>query len=149
MTTAHVIDVKNLLGVQFWFSFQMACGNSFPRLNFEDKEEYYLCPFDDTHQILAKRFVYHIGRCRVNFPHVDVKTCSFNARHIVQADKFDQHMATCPDRMIIYQETRPCETFFSSFLLEKNCMLSLTYCLSLSAVVYYGNALCFQPKTDL
>ena len=88
--------------------------NSFPRLDFPDKEEYYRCPFDDTHQILAKRWVRHIARCRVNFPHLDVKTCSFNARHIVPADKFDQHMAGCPDRMIIYQDTRPGEPFFIS-----------------------------------
>ncbi len=42
--------------------------SSYPKLGFTDKEAYYLCPFDDTHVILAKRWVTHIEKCIVNHP---------------------------------------------------------------------------------
>lgn len=80
--------------------------------------DFWRCPIDLNHQVLAKRFPYHIRRCmivsdrlfRLNMivvsvvfindqanPHIRRVRCVFNANHLTTPDDLLAHMATCPD----------------------------------------------------
>nr|XP_039259853.1 uncharacterized protein LOC120336274 [Styela clava] len=69
-----------------------------------DKDELFVCPFDPIHRISAKRFVYHIIKCRKNHPHIETETCPFNARHIVLKPDIRHHTSICPDRKLVELE---------------------------------------------
>ncbi|XP_056131230.1 gametocyte-specific factor 1 [Lampris incognitus] len=55
------------------------------------------CPFDRNHQIRACRFPYHLLKCRKNHPKFasELKTCPFNACHLVPEHELTHHIATC------------------------------------------------------
>lgn len=69
-----------------------------------DKDELFVCPFDPVHRISAKRFVYHIHKCRKQHPHMETATCPFNARHIVLKPALRHHTSTCPDKRLMELE---------------------------------------------
>ncbi|EDO37175.1 predicted protein [Nematostella vectensis] len=60
--------------------------------------EMLVCPYDPVHIISAKRFQYHILKCRKNHPDKDFVTCPFNAKHIMLRPDLRHHIARCPDR---------------------------------------------------
>lgn len=65
-----------------------------------DPEKLLQCPFDKNHQIRACRFPYHLIKCRKNHPKLasELKTCPFNARHLIPKHEMTHHTATCVDR---------------------------------------------------
>ncbi|KAM9351040.1 gametocyte-specific factor 1 [Symphorus nematophorus] len=58
------------------------------------------CPFDKSHQIRSCRFPYHLIKCKKNHPKLasELKTCPFNARHLVPKNELTHHTETCEDR---------------------------------------------------
>ncbi|XP_029911362.1 gametocyte-specific factor 1 [Myripristis murdjan] len=65
-----------------------------------DPDKLLQCPFDKNHQIRACRFPYHLIKCRKNHPQLasELKTCPFNARHLIPKHELTLHTATCVDR---------------------------------------------------
>ncbi|XP_072042717.1 uncharacterized protein [Amphiura filiformis] len=66
-----------------------------------DPDAEFICPYDPVHKIIAKRFPYHVMRCRKNWNGRSMLTCVFNARHIVPASEHRHHIDNCPDRKCI------------------------------------------------
>ncbi|XP_026222875.1 zf-U11-48K domain-containing protein [Anabas testudineus] len=68
-----------------------------------DPDKLLQCPFDKNHQIRACRFPYHLIKCRKNHPKLasELKTCPFNARHLVPKHELTRHTETCEDRISV------------------------------------------------
>ncbi|RVE70931.1 hypothetical protein OJAV_G00069510 [Oryzias javanicus] len=68
-----------------------------------DPEKLLLCPFDKNHLIRACRFPYHLIKCRKNHPKLagELKTCPFNARHLIPQHELARHTETCVDRVTV------------------------------------------------
>ncbi|XP_029012792.1 gametocyte-specific factor 1 isoform X2 [Betta splendens] len=66
-----------------------------------DPEKLLQCPYDKNHQIRSCRFPYHIIKCRKNHPQLakELKTCPFNARHLVHKHELARHIEACEDRI--------------------------------------------------
>uniref|UniRef100_A0A3B4Y3E8 CHHC U11-48K-type domain-containing protein n=1 Tax=Seriola lalandi dorsalis TaxID=1841481 RepID=A0A3B4Y3E8_SERLL len=71
-----------------------------------DPDKLLQCPFDKSHQIRACRFPYHLIKCRKNHPQLanELKTCPFNARHLVPKHELTRHTETCEDRISVDSE---------------------------------------------
>ncbi|XP_030581934.1 gametocyte-specific factor 1 isoform X1 [Archocentrus centrarchus] len=71
-----------------------------------DPEKLLQCPFDKSHQIRTCRFPYHLIKCRKNHPNLasELKTCPFNARHLVHKHELAHHTETCEDRISVDTE---------------------------------------------
>ncbi|XP_040048787.1 gametocyte-specific factor 1 [Gasterosteus aculeatus] len=71
-----------------------------------DPEKLLQCPFDKNHQIRTCRFPYHLIKCRKNHPKLasELKTCPFNARHLVPKHELMHHTETCVDRISVDTE---------------------------------------------
>ncbi|CAF4706548.1 unnamed protein product [Rotaria sp. Silwood1] len=67
-----------------------------------DPDDYWLCPYDLNHKVLAKRFQYHIMRCAKANPHIRRVKCSFNATHLTTPNELFKHMSTCPDNQTVH-----------------------------------------------
>jgi len=63
-------------------------------------DKLFQCPYDQNHHIRVCRFPYHLLKCRKNHPALasELKTCPFNARHLMPKHELTHHMATCVDR---------------------------------------------------
>ncbi|XP_039602682.1 gametocyte-specific factor 1-like [Polypterus senegalus] len=68
-----------------------------------DPEALQQCPYDKSHQIRAIRFPYHLIKCGKNHPELakQLKSCPFNARHLVQKHELSSHIANCEDRVVV------------------------------------------------
>ncbi|XP_078609934.1 uncharacterized protein LOC144881081 isoform X2 [Branchiostoma floridae x Branchiostoma japonicum] len=66
-----------------------------------DPKEEFVCPYDSNHKIWASRMPYHLMKCRRNYAHNDMRTCPFNARHVVPIGEHRHHIANCPDRKVL------------------------------------------------
>ncbi|KAL9963314.1 hypothetical protein ACROYT_G032504 [Oculina patagonica] len=66
-----------------------------------DPDKLMVCPYDETHMIKAKRFQYHLLKCRQNHPEKDLVTCPFNAKHKLLRHDIRHHVSRCPDRSVI------------------------------------------------
>nr|XP_057907051.1 gametocyte-specific factor 1 [Doryrhamphus excisus]XP_057907052.1 gametocyte-specific factor 1 [Doryrhamphus excisus]XP_057907053.1 gametocyte-specific factor 1 [Doryrhamphus excisus]XP_057907054.1 gametocyte-specific factor 1 [Doryrhamphus excisus]XP_057907055.1 gametocyte-specific factor 1 [Doryrhamphus excisus] len=66
-----------------------------------DPDKLCQCPFDKNHQIRACRLAYHILKCKKNHPELakQLRTCPFNACHLVPRDQVASHTDTCPDKI--------------------------------------------------
>ncbi|XP_068599023.1 gametocyte-specific factor 1-like [Brachionichthys hirsutus] len=66
------------------------------------------CPFDKSHQIRVSRFPYHIIKCRQNHPKLakELKTCPFNARHLIPKHELPRHTETCEYRPSVDRQDR-------------------------------------------
>ncbi|KAK5895384.1 hypothetical protein CesoFtcFv8_011979 [Champsocephalus esox] len=66
------------------------------------------CPFDKNHLIRVCRFPYHLIKCRKNHPKLasELKTCPYNARHLVPQNQLMSHTETCEDRISVDIEDR-------------------------------------------
>ncbi|MCI4387194.1 hypothetical protein PGIGA_G00071300 [Pangasianodon gigas] len=64
------------------------------------------CPYDKNHQIRACRFPFHILKCAKNHPKLasELKTCPFNAKHLVPKHELAHHIEHCEDKRLITME---------------------------------------------
>ncbi|XP_051805835.1 gametocyte-specific factor 1 [Acanthochromis polyacanthus] len=71
-----------------------------------DPDKLVQCPYDKNHQIRACRFPYHLLKCRKNHPKLakELKTCPYNARHLVHKHELAHHTETCENRVCVYTE---------------------------------------------
>uniref|UniRef100_A0A3Q1G8P8 CHHC U11-48K-type domain-containing protein n=1 Tax=Acanthochromis polyacanthus TaxID=80966 RepID=A0A3Q1G8P8_9TELE len=71
-----------------------------------DPDKLVQCPFDKNHQIRVCRFPYHLLKCRKNHPELarELKTCPYNARHLIHKHELARHIETCENRMSVYTE---------------------------------------------
>ncbi|XP_070534152.1 uncharacterized protein [Ptychodera flava] len=69
-----------------------------------DPDELLMCPYDPVHRVAAKRFPYHLMKCKKNFPTVILEPCPFNARHLVKKHEYRHHLCTCPDKVMLEQD---------------------------------------------
>ncbi|XP_053499859.1 gametocyte-specific factor 1 isoform X2 [Ictalurus furcatus] len=58
------------------------------------------CPYDPNHQIRACRFPFHVLKCTKNHPKLakELKTCPFNAKHMVPRHELARHIERCEDK---------------------------------------------------
>ncbi|XP_042569391.1 gametocyte-specific factor 1-like isoform X1 [Cyprinus carpio] len=58
------------------------------------------CPYDKNHQII------HVLKCRKNHPKLasELKTCPFNARHLIPKHELSHHIANCEDKRTLNAE---------------------------------------------
>ncbi|OXB63087.1 UNVERIFIED_CONTAM: hypothetical protein H355_000044, partial [Colinus virginianus] len=78
----------------------------------DDPDRLIQCPYDKHHQIRARRFPYHLVKCRMNHPEVEklLATCPFNARHIVPKADLGDHISKCKDKRLIEQDIAHCSS---------------------------------------
>ncbi|XP_023294785.2 gametocyte-specific factor 1 homolog [Lucilia cuprina] len=57
-----------------------------------------VCPYNESHLILRKRFQVHLIRCRRSHPNAPMIVCPFNVTHRVNKVELEWHVSTCPDR---------------------------------------------------
>ncbi|KAJ8369908.1 hypothetical protein SKAU_G00099360 [Synaphobranchus kaupii] len=71
-----------------------------------DPDRLLQCPYDKNHQIRACRFPYHLIKCSKNHPKLaqELKTCPFNARHLMPKHELSHHIANCVDRSSVNTE---------------------------------------------
>ncbi|KAJ8265553.1 hypothetical protein COCON_G00146520 [Conger conger] len=71
-----------------------------------DPDRLLQCPYDKNHQIRACRFPYHLIKCQKNHPKLaqELKTCPFNARHLMPKHELSHHIANCVDRSSVNTE---------------------------------------------
>ncbi|XP_039508129.1 gametocyte-specific factor 1 isoform X2 [Pimephales promelas] len=64
------------------------------------------CPYDKNHQIRASRFPFHVLKCRKNHPKLacELKTCPFNARHLIPRHELSHHITNCEDKRSLNAE---------------------------------------------
>ncbi|XP_067660952.1 protein D7-like isoform X2 [Haliotis asinina] len=73
-------------------------------LSVPDPEELLECPYDKVHMVRAKRFQYHLMKCRKNWPGSEFSVCPFNAKHEMPKPELRYHMATCSDRAVLEKD---------------------------------------------
>ncbi|XP_060930089.1 gametocyte-specific factor 1 [Limanda limanda] len=66
-----------------------------------DPDRIMQCPYDKNHQIRVCRFPYHLMKCMKNHPKLakELKTCPFNACHLMAKNELSRHIDTCENRM--------------------------------------------------
>lgn len=69
-----------------------------------EANELLICPYDPVHRVAAKRFPYHLQKCRKQYSSIGWANCPFNARHEVPKEELDYHVSICPDKDIIRQD---------------------------------------------
>lgn len=69
-----------------------------------DPNELLICPYDPVHRVAAKRFPYHLQKCRKQYSSAGWTNCPFNARHEVPVEELDYHMSICTDKDAIRQD---------------------------------------------
>ena len=67
------------------------------------------CPYDPGHPILSHRMAQHIIKCRKNHPEVNMKTCVFNATHVIPKKDFLVHILECPDKRLVESHYSRCQ----------------------------------------
>ncbi|GFO01751.1 gametocyte-specific factor 1 [Plakobranchus ocellatus] len=63
-----------------------------------------LCPFDNTHVILAKSFNSHLVKCRKNYQHLKKVPCKFDRTHMILKPELHHHHSVCPSRHLLDRE---------------------------------------------
>uniref|UniRef100_A0A8D2NHD7 CHHC U11-48K-type domain-containing protein n=1 Tax=Zonotrichia albicollis TaxID=44394 RepID=A0A8D2NHD7_ZONAL len=65
-----------------------------------DPERLIQCPLVKHHWIRARRFPYHLVKCKESNPEIAKKlaTCPFNARHLVPQADLSNHIMKCNDK---------------------------------------------------
>ncbi|XP_030822265.1 gametocyte-specific factor 1-like [Camarhynchus parvulus] len=79
-----------------------------------DPERLIQCPLVKHHWIRARRFPYHLVKCKESNPEIAKKlaTCPFNARHLVPQADLSNHIMKCNDKAFVEQDvvSRSCES---------------------------------------
>ncbi|KAL5012892.1 hypothetical protein ScPMuIL_011443 [Solemya velum] len=71
-----------------------------------DPEDLIPCPYEKAHMVRAKRFQYHLMKCRKNYVGKEFATCPFNARHEMPKPELRYHLSQCPDKAMLEPELR-------------------------------------------
>lgn len=71
-----------------------------------DSDDLLECPYDKVHLVRAKRFQYHLMKCRNNYKGREYMTCPFNAKHEMPKPEYRHHIQHCPDKALIEPELR-------------------------------------------
>lgn len=71
-----------------------------------DAEELLECPYDRVHMVRAKRFQYHLMKCRNNYTGREYVSCPFNAKHEMPKPELRHHLITCPDKALLEPELK-------------------------------------------
>ncbi|NXW67830.1 GTSF1 factor, partial [Hirundo rustica] len=78
-----------------------------------DPERLIQCPLVKHHWIRARRFPYHLVKCKESNPEIAKKlaTCPFNARHLVPKADLGDHIMKCSDKAFMEQDvvSQSCE----------------------------------------
>ncbi|CAL4119003.1 unnamed protein product, partial [Meganyctiphanes norvegica] len=74
-------------------------------MDYRTTEKLVPCPFNESHQILPHRMALHIIKCRKNYPDVEMRTCQYNATHIIPVADYDEHMTKCTDKGLTERAT--------------------------------------------
>lgn len=78
-----------------------------------DPERLIQCPLVKHHLIRARRFPYHLVKCKESNPEIAKKlaTCPFNARHLVPWADLSDHIMKCKDKAFMEQDaaSRSCQ----------------------------------------
>ncbi|XP_062871854.1 gametocyte-specific factor 1 [Trichomycterus rosablanca] len=71
-----------------------------------DSDKLLQCPYDKNHQIRACRFPFHILKCAKNHPKLasELKTCPYNAKHIMPKHELAHHIENCEDKGLVTLE---------------------------------------------
>ncbi|NXU20508.1 GTSF1 factor, partial [Pardalotus punctatus] len=71
-----------------------------------DPERLIQCPLVKHHLIRARRFPYHLVKCKESNPDIAKKlaTCPFNARHLVPWADLSKHIIKCRDKAIMERD---------------------------------------------
>uniref|UniRef100_A0A8C5UAS8 Gametocyte specific factor 1 n=1 Tax=Malurus cyaneus samueli TaxID=2593467 RepID=A0A8C5UAS8_9PASS len=71
-----------------------------------DPERLIQCPLVKHHMIRARRFPYHLVKCKESNPEIAKKlaTCPFNARHLVPRADLSDHIMKCKDKAFMEQD---------------------------------------------
>lgn len=69
-----------------------------------DPNELKICPYDPVHRVSAKRFPYHLAKCRKQYTSAGWTKCPFNARHEIPIEELDYHMSICEHKDVIRQD---------------------------------------------
>nr|XP_054505364.1 uncharacterized protein LOC129130791 [Agelaius phoeniceus] len=71
-----------------------------------DPERLIQCPLVKHHWIRARRFPYHLVKCKESNPEIAKKlaTCPFNARHLVPQADLSNHIMKCNDKAFVEQD---------------------------------------------
>ncbi|RMC01591.1 hypothetical protein DUI87_22032 [Hirundo rustica rustica] len=71
-----------------------------------DPERLIQCPLVKHHWIRARRFPYHLVKCKESNPEIAKKlaTCPFNARHLVPKADLGDHIMKCSDKAFMEQD---------------------------------------------
>nr|XP_022909405.1 gametocyte-specific factor 1 homolog [Onthophagus taurus] len=83
-------------------------------------EELKTCPYNVSHRITAKRFLYHLVRCRKANPHVKLVTCPLFAEHKVPEPELEYHIQTCEQRKQLEQELYRDEPIEERWKIDRN-----------------------------
>ncbi|XP_017140960.1 gametocyte-specific factor 1 homolog [Drosophila miranda] len=62
------------------------------------KDEYLICPFDESHRILSSRMMVHLVRCAPNHQGSKKVRCPFNITHICTITEMKIHLQNCTHR---------------------------------------------------
>ncbi|GAB1597928.1 uncharacterized protein LOC115210978 [Argonauta hians] len=71
-----------------------------------DPDDYEVCPYDPAHRVQCRRMVYHLEKCRKNFPLKKTKVCPFNNKHRIPEPEFRYHLLSCPDKAMLDQDLK-------------------------------------------
>uniref|UniRef100_U3JYT7 CHHC U11-48K-type domain-containing protein n=1 Tax=Ficedula albicollis TaxID=59894 RepID=U3JYT7_FICAL len=76
------------------------------RFDLLDPERLIQCPLVKHHVIRARRFPYHLVKCKESNPEIAKKlaTCPFNARHLVPQEDLSEHIMKCNDKAFVEQD---------------------------------------------
>ncbi|KAM7448724.1 factor1-like [Porites harrisoni] len=69
-----------------------------------DPNEMVICPYNDAHRISAKKFPYHLPKCRKQYASGAWKNCPFHFRHEVPVEEYDYHLTICEYKDTIRQD---------------------------------------------
>ncbi|XP_054743314.1 gametocyte-specific factor 1 [Anastrepha obliqua] len=62
-----------------------------------NEEEFILCPYNKSHQIIRYRMPGHMMKCRKNYRGPPLDQCMYNATHLVPMGTMDEHLESCRD----------------------------------------------------
>ncbi|KAL9974378.1 hypothetical protein ACROYT_G011402 [Oculina patagonica] len=81
-----------------------------------DPNRLLICPYDPVHRVAAKRFPYHLQKCRKQYASAGWTVCPFFARHEIPIEELDYHTSICEYKDIIRQDL---EEFASQPIIEE------------------------------
>ncbi|CAH3139908.1 unnamed protein product [Porites lobata] len=69
-----------------------------------DPNELLICPYDAVHRVAAKRFPYHLQKCRKQYASGGWTNCPFHFLHEVPVEEYNYHLTVCEYKDTIRQD---------------------------------------------